>query len=151
MERIAVVKVGKGYVVGIPRDVGAVYIEKVPGMWGIGEELVVKPLVRIPPPEVKVAKPPEFEEEEIPPERREEFRETLLDLLKEVHRKYGPGVKKALKKLAEVAGTTVKRLRGWLKKIGIGSVPEVHRAIEEALVEEALEEERKKEQLKEVI
>jgi hypothetical protein len=190
-----------GVVVGIPERTEAIYIEKVPGLFGPKfPELVIKPLVPLPPekvfelekierekvPEIKTVevpkvvevpktvevpkivekpvevkklvkeeeltpeelkrlKPEEFEEEEIPPERREEFREQLGKVIEAIREKAIPKVKEGVKKLAEIGKTTVERIRGWLKKIGI-SPPEIEEAIDELIKEE-----KAKEKLSEVI
>jgi hypothetical protein len=83
----------------------------------------------------ELKKKPEFEEEEIPPERRVEFREQLGKVIEGIKEKAVPKIKAGIKKLTEIGKTSWKRLRGWLKKIGI-CTPEVEKAIEELIAEE---------------
>jgi len=139
------VKKANGYIVAVPPGKEAYYVEKVVEKipWGEVEKLVIRPFAEIPseefvkleelerrlppgvkPPELPV---PEFEEEEIPRERREEFRKTLFEILKYYH--IPERVSEAIKKLAEIAGTRVERLIGWLRKIGIERKEEALREV----------------------
>jgi hypothetical protein len=87
------------------------------------------------PEEIKRLKPQEFEEEEIPPERRGEFRENLGKIINAIKEKAVPKIKEGIKKLSEIGKTTVERIRGWLKKIGI-CTEEVEKAVQELIEEE---------------
>ena len=130
------VKKADGYIVAVPPGKEAYYIEKTAEKlpWG-GEikKLVIRPLGEIPaservkleelerklPAGVRIPRlpVPEFEEEEIPKEKREEFRKALAEILEYYH--IPEKVSEGIKKLAEIAGTSVRRLVGWLRKIGI--------------------------------
>jgi hypothetical protein len=98
------------------------------------EKILVKE-EQLTPEELKKQKPEEFEEEEIPPERRVEFREQLGKVIEGIKEKAVPKIKAGIKKLTEIGKTSWERLRGWLKKIGI-CTPEVEKAIEELIAEE---------------